>query len=368
LARKSPASIPADRPLLELGLDSLMAVQLRNRLASATGLPLPVKFPFECRTATRMVQSLLRQLGLDAGSPEGGGASRRGALGDHGREVFTKLTEAARSGETALGWELLRGAARARRDAERPARYAPELLRLARGSARPGVVCFPSFVPPTAVQYARFASPLRELRDVWVLDVPGYVPGEPLAPDLATLVQTAAKAVVRSAARGPFAIVGYSSGGFLAHAVTRHLEDLGVIPSALVLLDTPATVSSSAPLLDRLAARLLAEPRHDVELTAMSWYLDLFATWAPAEVAAPILFASPAEVRADDAPRADRASSPRWPFDHALLEVPGDHFSMMDRHAEAVARMVHGWLGERSPARAGRAPCGHPVRQPAGDP
>src|SRR5262249_24054790 len=41
------SAVPADRPLRELGLDSLMAVELRNALGRRTGVTLPANFAFE---------------------------------------------------------------------------------------------------------------------------------------------------------------------------------------------------------------------------------------------------------------------------------------------------------------------------------
>jgi acyl carrier protein len=55
-----PASggIDVDRPLQELGLDSLMAVELRNALGSAVGRPLPATLLFDHPTLRRLVDYL----------------------------------------------------------------------------------------------------------------------------------------------------------------------------------------------------------------------------------------------------------------------------------------------------------------------
>src|ERR1700738_221584 len=77
LALPGASSVPADVPLKELGLDSLMAVELRNRLSGRVGTKLPPTVAFDYPTARAMAQLLLEKLELGR-SP--GRAERRRAI------------------------------------------------------------------------------------------------------------------------------------------------------------------------------------------------------------------------------------------------------------------------------------------------
>jgi acyl carrier protein len=59
LGLSDPAAIAPQQPLRDLGLDSLMAVQLRNRLSDAIGQPLPATLIFECPTVKALAEYLL---------------------------------------------------------------------------------------------------------------------------------------------------------------------------------------------------------------------------------------------------------------------------------------------------------------------
>ena len=58
------APIGPDRPLRDIGLDSLMAVELRNLLARASGLSLPATLLFDFPTVSRLVERLAAPLGV----------------------------------------------------------------------------------------------------------------------------------------------------------------------------------------------------------------------------------------------------------------------------------------------------------------
>lgn len=59
-------AIPVDRPLQEFGLDSLMAVELRNRLQKRADLRLPATLVFDYPTVETLAGLLLRELVVDA--------------------------------------------------------------------------------------------------------------------------------------------------------------------------------------------------------------------------------------------------------------------------------------------------------------
>jgi acyl carrier protein len=69
LALPGASSISADMSLKELGLDSLMAVELRNRLSARAGIKLPTTLAFDYPNAKSMAQLLLDKLEIKKTAP-----------------------------------------------------------------------------------------------------------------------------------------------------------------------------------------------------------------------------------------------------------------------------------------------------------
>jgi pimeloyl-ACP methyl ester carboxylesterase len=185
--------------------------------------------------------------------------------------------------------------------------------------------------------------------------VPGYQPDEPLASSIDALTGVLAEATLRCAQGKPFALLGYSSGGLLAHAVGAHLEASGVQPTSIVLLDTfiPDWCSPrEKSLICEFFARrpMFADDFDDSGITVMMTYLQMFQEWQPQPVVAPTLVVRPAEgIR--DAPGESITGQERhmhWPLEHVETEVPGDHFTMSVEYAHTTAESVRDWLSALS--------------------
>jgi phthiocerol/phenolphthiocerol synthesis type-I polyketide synthase D len=65
--------LPAERPIVHLGLDSLMAVRIKNAVQADFGVGLPVAALLQGLSAAELEAEVLARLGVPAGEPPGAG-------------------------------------------------------------------------------------------------------------------------------------------------------------------------------------------------------------------------------------------------------------------------------------------------------
>jgi polyketide synthase 7 len=355
----SPDAIDPDRSLLELGFDSIAAVELGRRLSGATGLRIPTRALFERPTPHALaayLESRLADVTHDgqAGSDAEGRLGQERSLAQAGQvgPLISMLRYARDSGTADRFMDMLMAASEFRptfdtgsaRDVE------VESVRLSAGSASVTLICLPTILALSGPhQYVRFAKALQGSHTVSALALPGFAAGERLPESLEALVETLALTVDRRSGDEPFVLLGYSSGGWLANALAGRLErQAGSTPAtAVVLLDSHPLVSGRpvgamlAPLADSLTDDMLGLLNDD-RLTAMGAYVRLLADWRPVETAAPTLFVKAGEPLPGIAAEPEKES--RWGPATSEMEVPGNHITIMEEHINAVAQAVGEWL------------------------
>nr|WP_275413628.1 type I polyketide synthase [Plantactinospora endophytica] len=326
--------------LLELGFDSLTATELRRRLVAATGIPLEPTVVFDEPSLAALARHLTER--ADSRGPESSGT------------VSALYWQACAQGRLDEGLALVQAAARLRPafDVATAEQHVPGPVRLADGSGGLRLICLPSFSAVAGPhEFAPFAAALRGRREVWALPEPGYLDGEALPESLDALVRMQAEAVRRLTADGDgFVLVGRSMSGMLAYALTAHLEAAQLPPAAVLLLDssTPESIRRR-PWLSTGLAQAVAEResgmelRSDTRITAMGRYHEIFGAWEPKPVATRTLL-----VRATEpwsAETGDGGWRAEWDLPHETIDVPGDHFTILESAAGSTALAVDGWIG-----------------------
>ncbi|MFI8234266.1 SDR family NAD(P)-dependent oxidoreductase, partial [Streptomyces sp. NPDC085900] len=385
-----PTSVSPRRGFLEQGLDSVTTLELRNRLVAVGAPGVTARTIFELRTPEALadhvtarltgepaqVSGALRETGpqaeaapqdaaaQDAETEDTGtadrtgigsaGASDRPPVTPAGRPLATLFTEAGQHGRTAEFAAALLDFSRSRpaftdpdpADLPQPVLLAEDARR---DDGRPVLLCFPSVLANSGPhQYARFAAQFAGTRDVTAFALPGYLPGQRVPADLGPLIEAAARAVRAQAAGRRYVLVGYSSGGLLAHAVARHLETHDPRrPDGLVLIDAggpEALTTAAGPALLRGMAERTGEliELDDTRLTAMGAYLRVLGDAEPQHSrTATLLLRAEAPVPGLPAETEWRA---RWPHAHWSVDVPGNHFDVIQDSVEHTARAVDHWL------------------------
>ena len=351
LGHQSAQAVDPERNFTEMGLDSLGAVELSNRLEARTGLPMRATVAFEYPTPTALATHMLGEASRSA-RPEGPGVRPEGTLGEGSEAADGSLgslfTRARQQGKELEFLQLLRSAApfRASFDAALEPGQAPAPVSLAAGASGPKLICIATATPMSgAHEYMPFAKGFDGIRDVLALPQSGFVPGEAVPASLGAAVETLAGTARDVAGGEPFVLLGHSTGGLYAHAVAAQLEAEGVAPAAVVVVDSYREVK--AEVIDPLATAVLAvvdetEMVNTTRLTAMGVHLQLLSEWSFSELSAPVLL-----VRCSESLPGALADT-EWrvaPWGGPEVEVPGNHFSMMQEHAGATAQAIEDWLG-----------------------
>jgi polyene macrolide polyketide synthase len=341
LGHTDAESIAADTAFPQLGFDSLTAVELGKQINAATGLSLPATVVFDHPTSTDLAGYLAAEI---AGS-SGGVASP---------DVVCELYgQAIRNGDLDGGTELLTAVAKLRPKFEYPVDQTrlPQPVRLSDG-AGPHVVCIGPFVPLTGPHvYARLAAAFAGSRLVSALTPAGYSGAEQLPASAADLVAAQSETVALHVGDEQLVLIGISSGGILAYEIAKHLEKVGIPVRSVVLLDTytlddpyltTAQEEFSSHMLEREGMLVGVD---STRLSAFQWAFGLFMDWRPRGVRAPTLL-----VRATEPMDVGRVGDD-WQTSldsmSAVVDVPGDHFTILEDHSSTTAQAVDEWLASQ---------------------
>ncbi|MFI9045594.1 SDR family NAD(P)-dependent oxidoreductase [Streptomyces sp. NPDC053427] len=359
LGYPSLAEIEPRRDFYELGLDSLTSIELRNRLATATGLQLPATLVFDTKTSAdlgaRLRSEFAAQPGL-AGSASAGGLLLAGPEPDSLERLFLDAMDNGKFPEARL---MLRALTGLRPTFENTAELEelPLPTTLAEGPAEPRMICIST---PTANggvhEYARFAAPFRGERHVSALPLVGFAAGERVPTTVMTAVRTIAESALRASDGNPFILVGHSSGGTYAYAAAGLMEDIwGIKPEAVVLLDTVSIRHDDEEEIDYdrlMHHNFRVDEESPVRMTnsrlsGMGRWMNLLSQLEVAHTTAPVLVVRATQetvaLEGIAAAAAEETKSKVFPTAEVRL-VEADHFSMVRDDAPETARIVKEWL------------------------
>ncbi|WP_330239524.1 type I polyketide synthase [Streptomyces sp. NBC_00525] len=359
LGHADAGAVDAEAGFLEAGFDSLTAVELRNRLNAACGLSLPAMVVFDSRNPLELARLVAGRLAAEGGEAGADATPAPAAASPLDDTLYGLFLDAIMAGNIKPGLAMLRAVAALRPSFATAADLdaLPEAVSYGArakgegGGRAPRLICLSTPTVAGGVhQHARLAARLSV--PVSGIPTPGFGRGESLPESFEAAVDVLAEAVLRTADGEPFVLLGFSSGGLLAHATVARLERVhGVRPAGLVLLDTYYMGAANDAIFDQMASAVPDKAAtlgafSSAELSAMGRYVELLPQFTQADIEAPVLF-----VRAGDLFEAgERAGvgeggwQADWNGADTVATVPGTHFTIVEQHVDTTAPVIDGWL------------------------
>ncbi|AGL13775.1 type I polyketide synthase [Actinoplanes sp. N902-109] len=335
LGYPDPAMVDVRAAFTDQGLDSVGSIQLRTRLVTATGVVMPATVVFDHPSPAALARWIAAEL------PEA--SARPTPAVDTLATLFQAIRDTGRYGSAV---DLLMSAAVAPVGERDTAPPIPVPL-TTRGDG-PLLLCLPSIAPLGAAEFHPFSQHVDAA--VSVVPLPGFDTRQRTPESLDALVTQLVELTVEAMRIRPVVIVGRSSGGLLAQAVTAALEHRGPQPAGLVLLDTyesdlgPGTPDWLAALAVNSTRTVPVHPDPAAEQTtllAMGSYLRLLRGWRPVTLRTPTLLlaaATPLPGMPATGWQATRSTT------HTRTETPGNHLTMITSHASTTAAALETWL------------------------
>nr|WP_243793705.1 type I polyketide synthase [Saccharopolyspora gloriosae] len=354
LGHRDTAAVDAERDFLELGFDSLIAVELRNRLGEVLDLRLAASVVFDTKTPAALAAWLDNELGDRVGT------TGQRAQGNPNDTLVNLFLTGVHSGKQKESMRMLGAVAATRPTFDTPAELAelPEPVTLADGPADPRLICVSSPGATGGVhQYARIAAHLRGTRHVSALPLVGFESGEALPEHGTAAIRSVAESALHGSDGDPFVLVGHSTGGTIAYHAAGMLEQTwGVRPDAVVLLDTLSLRYDAHDDIDydEVASYYLADidsPSVNLNSSRLSamvhWYNKVAAlTDAPVTTAPTLLVRCSVPV-----PGSRGTKAPPAIDTDAVRTIEADHLSLAKEHSDLTAQVMRDWLAGLVPAR-----------------
>jgi acyl transferase domain-containing protein/NAD(P)-dependent dehydrogenase (short-subunit alcohol dehydrogenase family)/acyl carrier protein len=302
------AHVQPDHEFSRLGLDSLTAIELRNRLVRLTGANVTSTSCFEHPTCQAMAEFIEHDL-VRFVTPAANEAPTTALSNDRARvreyialqrhhqpparrqggfrvlELLAELSEARKfDAYASLVTALL--AHRRSQDATRPIPPINPVC-LAGDPSSPIIYATPSIgLPASPLQFLRIAEHCRDHASLWSSSNPGYDPGTPLPATFGDLLEhhmQAIETIIARTGRTPL-LMGYSSGAWFAAPLAAWLERRGTPSPGLILLDSAHPFEWDPSNLihmftnNALELHLESSGTDDAfidEITAMHWTINL---------------------------------------------------------------------------------------------
>ncbi|TDD61614.1 SDR family NAD(P)-dependent oxidoreductase [Kribbella antibiotica] len=321
-----PESVPLDREFSDLGFDSLTTLQLRGRLNALTGLNLPVTVLFEHPTLTELAANLAAAAPVRTVErvPDTFAVLYQRVLAKQGPAEAMAMRYLASAALPTFGVS------------ERAAHALPPIELVSELVYLPSYVTLGEWMP-------------RAFKDDFsLLPYPGFGPDPTIPEDIDALVAVLAYALPIGR---PLTLVGHCAGGLVADALAAKLKADGRAPTGVVLIETDSGLGDRNE--PRALALIESERRvpegllADAALLASGGYSRIFDGYRPAPSGVPtlLLAADPTpEMLASEPTRDWRA---RWSLPHDLVQIPGDHDTVLTDHAATTLAAIRTWLAAR---------------------